>query len=135
MLVFIFLLLRSTLQNYFCLIGALTVCSRGSLLVCEDISISSIIRKTDRHFKHYNWLFYDKEKLFSCVFVHFLKIKIQKRSTERDNRSSLFSLCVNTFKWINAQTLQIRTEGAIETQSLTSWKTLFKCSRLYSMRF
>lgn len=58
-------------------------------------------------------------------FVHFLKIKIQKRSTERDNRSnsSVFSFCVNTVKRINVQTLQIRIEGAIETQSLTFWKT------------
>lgn len=122
MLVFIFLLLRSTLQYYFCLIGALIVCSRGSLLVCEDISISSIIRKTDRHFKHYNWgFFYDKKNFFLVFFVHFLKIKIQKRSTERDNcsNSSVFSFCVNTVKRINVQTLKIRIEGAIETQSLT----------------
>lgn len=111
-----FLLIRSTLQNggvqshlnvlkLFSpfLITALTACSRSSLLVGEDILISSIIRKTKRHFKHYNWLFYDK-KLFSCVFCAFFENK-KTRSGPLSviiaaTAASLFSVCVTPAKVI-----------------------------------
>lgn len=107
------------------------LCVQEVLCLCVKIFQSHLLYAKQTDILNIITGYFMIKKNFFLVFLCIL----QKRSTERDNRSSLFSLCVNTFKWINAQTLQIRTEGAIETQSLTSWKTLFKCSRLYSLRF
>lgn len=108
------------------------LCVQEVLCLCVKIFQSHLLyaKQTDI-LNIITGVFYDKKTFFLVFFVHFLKIKIQKRSTERDNRSnsSVFSFCVNTVKRINVQTLQIRIEGAIETQSLTFWKTLLKRSR------
>lgn len=131
MLVFIFLLLRSTLQTIFAW-SVHWLCVQEVLCLCVKIFQSHLLyaKQTDI-LNIITGFFHDKKNFFLVFFVHFLKIKIQKRSTERDNRSnsSVFSFCVNTVKRINVQTLQIRIEGAIETQSLTFWKTLLKRSR------